>query len=130
MENKLSKRRFIAILIFCVIGLVLCVELAEIFYKTNFLPEFTKSFCTVSDLIDCDGVALTEYSLSFGVPNALWGLFIYLLFIFLLFVNKIQEKFKNTIFDVFKNPKSYIGTIELLQFLLSMILAGIFLLSI
>ncbi len=125
MENKLSKRRFIAILIFCVIGLVLCVELAEIFYKTNFLPEFTKSFCTVSDLIDCDGVALTEYSLSFGVPNALWGLFIYLLFIFLLFVDKIQEKFKNTIFDVFKNPRSYIATLSLLAFGLSMILAFI-----
>ncbi len=122
---KLSKTRFTIILILILIGIVLCADLAYIFYKTNFLENATKSFCTVSELIDCDGVAKTQYSVSFGVPNALWGLFVYCILLFLMFVDKIQEKFPNTIFDVFKNPKSYIGTLALLQFLLSMILAGI-----
>ncbi len=123
--EKLSKARFWTILILCIIGLALSIELSYIFYKTNFLPNFAQSFCSISNLIDCDGVAQTTYALTFGVPNALWGIILYLLFIFLLFVDKIQEKFKNTIFDVFENPRSYIATIGLISFCLSMVLAGI-----
>lgn len=122
---KLSKLRFFLILLLVLTGIALCLDLTYIFYKTNFLDHAAKSFCTISELVDCDGVAKTEYSISFGVPNALWGLFVYGIILFLLFVDKIQKKFPNTIFDVFKNPKSYIGTLSLLQFLLSMILAGI-----
>ena len=124
-EKKLTKTRFWMILILCIIGMALSVELSYIFYKTNFLPNFAQSFCSISNLIDCDGVAQTTYALTFGVPNALWGIILYLLFIFLLFVDKIQEKFKNTIFDVFENPRSYIATIGLISFCLSMVLAGI-----
>ena len=123
--SSFSKRAFWLILILALVALGISAELSVIFYKTNFLPEFQKSFCTISELIDCDGVALTKYSMSFGVPNALWGIFVYSILIFLLFVEKIQEKFKNTIFDVFKNPRSYVATISLLTFALSMILAFI-----
>lgn len=122
---KLSKIRFIIILLLIVAGIAICLDLAYIFYKTNFLENAAKSFCTVSEFVDCDGVAKTQFSVSFGVPNALWGLFVYSILLFLMFVDKIQKKFPNTIFDVFKNPKSYIGTLALLQFMLSMILAGI-----
>ena len=123
--EKLSKTRFWIILLLCFIGLALSAELSYIFYKTNFLTNFAQSFCSISNLIDCDGVAQTSYAITFGVPNALWGIILYLLFIFLLFVDKIQEKFKNTIFDVFENPRSYIATIGLISFCLSMVLAGI-----
>ncbi len=123
-ENfKFSKVRFFAILILTLIGIALCVELGIIFYKTNFLTGAAPSFCTVSDLIDCDGVARTSYSLSLGVPNALWGLILYLVFLMLLFVDRIQNKFKNTIFDVFEHPSSYIASLALLSFGISMILA-------
>lgn len=122
---KFSKPKFFIILILILIGIALCVELSYIFYKTNFLDVFVPSFCTVSDLIDCDGVALTKYSVSMGVPNALWGLILYGIMLMLLFVDRIQEKFKNTIFDVFKNPSSYIATLALLSFAISMILASI-----
>lgn len=129
MENKkqlkFDKLRFWAILIAVLIGTGLCAELAQIFYKTNFLATYTPSFCTVSELIDCDGVAKTSYALSMGVPNALWGLFLYLIMLMLLFVDRIQEKFKNTIFDVFENPRSYIATLALISFLISMVLAFI-----
>lgn len=126
MENmKFDKVRFWIILVLIIIGIALCVELGVIFYKTNFLTSYAPSFCTVSELIDCDGVALTSYSLSAGVPNALWGMILYLVMLMLLFVDRIQAKFKNTIFDVFENPRSYIAFLGLLAFAISMILAFI-----
>ena len=76
-------------------------------------------------MIDCDGVALTPYALSMGVPNALWGLILYLVMLMLLFVDRIQMKFKNTIFDVFENPRSYIAFLGILSFAISMALAFI-----
>ncbi len=127
MENnfKFSKVRWSIILLLVIIGIGLCVELGFIFYKTNFLDAYIPSFCSVSDLIDCDGVSRTTYSLSFGVPNALWGLILYSIMLMLLFVDRIQAKFKNTIFDVFENPRSYIAALGLLSFGISMILAFI-----
>ena len=129
MENKeqlkLTKFRFWMILILALIGVGLCIELGYIFYKTNFLTQFAPSFCAVSELIDCDGVAQTSYALSMGIPNAIWGLVLYLVMIMLLFVDKIQTKFKNTIFDVFENPRSYIAFLGALSFIISMVLAFI-----
>lgn len=127
MENnfKFTKTKWTLILIFVLIGIGLCVELSLIFYKTNFLDVYTPSFCSVSNLIDCDGVSKTTYSLSMGVPNSLWGLILYSVMLMLLFVDRIQAKFKNTIFDVFENPRSYIATLGLLSFAISMVLAFI-----
>ncbi len=126
MDNlKFDKLRFWSILILIIVGIGLCIELSLIFYKTNFLSFYQPSFCTVSELIDCDGVARTSYSVSMGVPNALWGLILYVVMLMLLFVDRIQAKFKNTIFDVFKNPRSYIATLGLISFGISMVLAFI-----
>jgi len=126
MENlKFDKVRFWVILVLALIGIGMCVELGYIFYKTNFLTNYAPSFCAVSNLIDCDGVAKTTYALSAGVPNALWGLILYLVILMLLFVDRIQAKFKNTIFDVFENPRSYIAFLGVLSFAISMILAFI-----
>ena len=125
MDNnlKFTKVRFFIILVLIIIGIALCCDLAYIFWKTNFHEVFVPSFCNVSQLIDCDGVSTTEYALSFGVPNALWGMLLYLVMLMLLFVDRIQNKFQNTIFDVFKNPRSYIATLGLVSFILSMVLA-------
>lgn len=126
MDNfKFDKVRFWIIFILAIIGIAMCVDLGYIFYKTNFLTQYAPSFCAVSDLIDCDGVAKTTYAVSAGVPNALWGLILYLIILMLLFVDRIQAKFKNTIFDVFENPRSYIAFLGLLSFAISMILASI-----
>jgi len=122
---KFSKVKFFIILFLILIGIGLCIDLSWIFYKTNFAESMVPSFCSVSELIDCDGVAKTQYSLSLGVPNSLWGLLLYSVMLMLLFVDKIQAKFKNTIFDVFENPSSYITSLALLSFAISMILAFI-----
>jgi len=129
MENEkqpiFGKVRFFIILFLIIAGIAMCVELGYVFYKTNFLDNYAPSFCAVSELIDCDGVAKTSYALSMGVPNALWGLILYIVMFMLLFVDKIQAKFKNTIFDVFKNPRSYITTLGIISFCISIILAFI-----
>ncbi len=127
MENnlKFGRVRFFIILILIIIGICLCTDLAYIFYKTNFHEIYVPSFCNVSKLIDCDGVSTTQYAVSFGVPNALWGMFLYLVMLMLLFVDRIQNGFKNTIFDVFERPRNYIATLGIVSFLLSMVLAFI-----
>ena len=119
----MDKRKTIIIAILAVLGLILTVELSVIFFKVNFNEQYSASFCSVSSLIDCDGVAKTNYSMFLGIPLAIWGMLFYLLTLFLNFVNLIQNKFKNTIFDVFKNPKSYIATLGLLSFCISICLA-------
>lgn len=126
MDNlKFSRVRFFILLILVLIGIGICIDLTYIFIKTNFFEHFAPSFCSVSDFVDCDGVALTQYSVSFGVPNSLWGILLYCVMLMLLFVDRIQAKFKNTIFDVFENPQSYITSLALLSFAISMILASI-----
>ena len=127
MDNnlKFTKVRFFAILILILVGIALCCDLAYIFYKRNFHEVFVPSFCNVSEFIDCDGVSTTEYALTLGVPNALWGMLLYLVMLMLLFVDRIQKAFKSTIFDVFEHPQSYIATLGVVSFLLSMVLAFI-----
>lgn len=122
---KFTRARFFVILFFVLVGIALCCDLSWIFYKTNFHEVYVPSFCNVNQLIDCDGVSLTEYALTLGVPNALWGMLLYFVMLMLLFVDRIQNKFKNTIFDVFENPRSYIATLGIVSFALSMVLAFI-----
>ena len=121
----MDKKKTIIIALLATIGLVLTFELAFIFFKVNFNETYSASFCSVNNLIDCDGVAKTNYSMFLGIPLALWGMFYYLLTLFLNFVHVIQNRFKNTIFDVFKNPKSYIATLGLVSFAVSICLATI-----
>lgn len=89
----------------------------------NFLNNNVPSFCAINSFIDCDGVAKTNYSVVFGVPLAVWGVILYLLFLFLATIEKIQAKLPNTIFKVFKNPLAYISTIGFIAFACSMSLA-------
>ena len=121
----MDKKKTIIIAILALIGFALTIELALIYFKVNFNESYSASFCSVNNLIDCDGVAKTNYSLFLGIPLALWGMFFYTLTLFLNFVYLIQNKFKNTIFDVFKNPKSYIATLGLISFGVSVCLATI-----
>lgn len=118
-------KRNLAIIIIAIIGLICSIDLVYIFIKTNFLNDNIPSFCTVNNFVDCDGVAKTNFSVVFGIPLAIWGVILYLLFLFLALVDKIQAKLPNTIFKVFKNPLAYISTIGFLAFVCSMTLAGI-----
>ncbi len=119
-----KNKRFLLTLL-TIFGLILTGELIHIYFKVNFSSEFNPSFCSVNNLVDCDGVAKTHYSLVFGIPLAIWGTFLYLVILFLTYVDKINEKLNTELLKVFKNPTSYIATLGLISFCCSMVLAFI-----
>lgn len=125
---KLSKRIILTIL--ALIGFLTSVKLSLIYIDANFNPYALSSFCSINDLIDCDGVAKTSHSQFFGVPLAFWGLFLYFVFLFFTYVDKLQKVeirgFKLLGFtEVFKHPESYICALGIIAFLISMSLACI-----
>lgn len=125
---KLSKRIILAVL--ALIGFLTSIKLSMIYVDANFNPYALSSFCSINELIDCDGVAKTSHSQFLGIPLAFWGLFLYFVFLFFIFVDKIQNiKIKGfKIFgftEVFKHPESYTCALGIIAFLLSMCLAAI-----
>ena len=125
---KNSKR--ITLTILALIGFITSIKLSVIYIDANFNPYALSSFCSINDLIDCDGVAKTTHSQFFGVPLAFWGLFLYFIFLFFTYVDKLQniqiKGFKIFGFtEVFRNPESYICALGVIAFFISMVLAGI-----
>ena len=125
MTDKMTKNKRFLLTLLSIFGLILTGELINIYFKVNFNSEFNPSFCSVSNLIDCDGVAKTHYALFLGIPLAIWGAFLYTVILFLTYIDKINEKLNIELFKVFKNPASYIATLGLVSFCCSMILAFI-----
>lgn len=120
MEKTLQKK--LSILILAIIGFVTTIKLALIYYDANFNPYALASFCSINELIDCDGVAKTTESQFLGVPLAYWGMFFYF-FVFLLLVAEKLKNFKLFKFlEVFKNPLDYIAVLGIFSFCVSMIL--------
>lgn len=107
------------------IGIVTTIKLAIIYYNANFNPYSLPSFCSVNEFIDCDNVAKTTESQFFGVPLALWGMFLYAFILLMLFAEKLKNYRLLKFLEVFKNPYSYIGALGLISFAISMILLGI-----
>ncbi len=121
----MSKTKKIIILILCLIGLGLSLELCNVYYHANFAHSAAPSICAINDAFDCDSVAKTSYSQFLGVPLALWGILLYLFVLFMLFVDKLQNLKFLGFLKVFKNPLSYIFCISLLSFCISMVLGCI-----
>lgn len=86
---KLSKR--IALTLIALLGFITSIKLTIIYFDVNFNPYALSSFCSVNEFIDCDGVAKTTHSQFFGIPLAIWGLFLYFIFIFFTYVDKIKK---------------------------------------
>ncbi len=121
----MSKTKKIIILILCLIGLGLSLELCNVYYHANFAQSAAPSICAINDAFDCDSVAKTSYSQFLGIPLALWGILLYLFVLFMLFVDKLQNLKFLGFLKVFKNPLSYIFCISLLSFCISMVLGCI-----
>ncbi len=121
----MTKNKRIILTILCLIGLALSTELCFVYYNANFAIDAKPSICAINDLMNCDGVAKTTYSQVFGIPLSYWGVILYLFFLFMTYVDKIQNiKFLGFL-KIFKNPSSYIFCIGLLSFILSIILGSI-----
>ena len=105
------------------IGFITTIKLAIIYYESNYNPYALSSFCSINNLVDCDGVAKTTASQFLGIPLAYWGMFFYLFVLMLLFVDKLKNiKFLNFL-SVFKRPMSYISALGLISFAVSVYLA-------
>ena len=120
----------ITLTVLALIGLITSIKLSFIYWDANFNPYALSSFCSINDLIDCDGVAKTTHSQFFGIPLALWGVFLYFIFLVFTFADKLQniqiKGFRIFGFlEVFKKPESYICALGIIAFLISMTLAGI-----
>lgn len=63
-----------------VAGLLLSIHLIWIHLQVNLDPGYV-SGCGLSDKMNCETVALSEYSVFFGVPIAFWGLLLYGMFL-------------------------------------------------
>jgi len=123
MDNAMTKNKRFLLTLLSIFGLILTGELISIYFKVNFNADFNPSFCSVNNLVDCDGVAKTHYSLFLGIPLAIWGAFLYTVVLFLTYVDKINEKLDIKILKVFKNPASYVAVLGLISFCCSMVLA-------
>ena len=120
-----EKRQNITIQILALIGLVLAIKLACIYYSANYDMYALSSFCSINEFIDCDGVAKSTTAQFWGIPLAYWGIFFYLIILFLTVVDKLKRiKFLGFL-EVFKNPLAYMTTLGTIAFVCSMILAGI-----
>lgn len=115
----------IAIQILAFIGLALSIELAFIYYSANYDKYALSSFCSINDFIDCDGAARTSTSQFLGIPLAYWGIFFYLLVLFLSMVDKLKNIKFLKFLEVFKEPGAYITFLSSIAFVCSMILASI-----
>ncbi|MBE7712364.1 MAG: hypothetical protein E7Z87_01320 [Cyanobacteria bacterium SIG26] len=121
-ENKIELRKSIYIGILVFLGILVTIDLAYIYYQANFNSLALPSFCSVSDFVDCDGVAKTTESQFFGVPLAYWGLFLYSFIIILLFVDKLKQIKFLKFLEVFKNKFHYIASLGIISFIISMTL--------
>lgn len=118
-------KKKLAIQILALIGLVLAIKLACIYYVANYEKYALSSFCSINEFVDCDGAARTSVSQFWGIPLAYWGIFFYITIFFLTIVDKLKNiKFLNFL-EVFKNPMSYITFLGSVAFICSMILAGL-----
>ena len=106
-------------------GLALSIKLACIYYTANYDQYALSSFCSINDFVDCDGAAKSSVSQFWGIPLAYWGIFFYLIILFLTIVDKIKGFRFLKFLEVFKNPHAYVTFLGTIAFICSMILAGL-----
>lgn len=68
------KTVLVTFLLLCVIGIISAWHLVDVFRQTHLAPEEHKSFCNISESMNCDEVALhDEFSVVLGSPVAVWA---------------------------------------------------------
>jgi len=60
------------VLLLCLAGLIISLELARLHYKVHTDPDF-HSFCAINSSFNCETVAESPYSVFLGLPVAVWG---------------------------------------------------------
>ena len=117
-------KKKLGIQILSLVGIIITIKLACIYYVANFQKYALSSFCSINDFIDCDGAARSILAQFWGIPLAYWGLFFYVTVLFLIFIDKLKNVKIFGFLKVFKNPMSYIAFLGTVAFVVSMVLAG------
>jgi len=79
MKNKNSVHQWrIAFLVICAIGCCLSADLLRLHFKVHTDPEY-HSYCAISEQVNCETVAASDYSVFARLPLAIWGLIGYLI---------------------------------------------------
>jgi len=63
----------IAFLVLCTVGACFSADLLRLHVNVHTDPDY-HSYCAMSERVNCDTVALSDYSVFLGLPVALWGL--------------------------------------------------------
>lgn len=67
----------ISFLVLCILGALISAELLKLHVRVHTDPDY-HALCSVSETIDCEGVAFSSYAVAAGLPVALWGVIGYL----------------------------------------------------
>lgn len=119
IKNWFSKN---GVLLLSIIGILLSIELVVVYFRANFIAGAGPSFCTISDTINCDDVARSQFSHFLGIPLALYGLGFYFAITGLALADKLK---KLPIVNALKNPSSCIFSLSFISVLVAVILAVI-----
>lgn len=68
----------IAFLVVCTVAVCLSADLLRLHVNVHTDPEY-QSYCAMSERVNCETVALSDYALLWGMPVATWGLLAYLI---------------------------------------------------
>ena len=82
----LDKKK-LGIQILSIIGIIITIKLACIYYVANYQQYALSSFCSINEFVDCDGAARSTLAQFWGIPLAYWGLFFYTVVLFLTVVD-------------------------------------------
>lgn len=100
-KNSPSPLAFIVyytpVLLFVLTGLVSSSYLLFVHYK-NYTDITYSSICAISQAINCDTVAQSDYSILFSVPLAFWGTLSFLFYLFLIILGRTKDKYPIWIF--------------------------------
>ncbi len=121
---KIDKKK-LTVQILAIVGLLLSIKLACIYYVANYEKYALSSFCSINEFVDCDGAARSTVSQFWGIPLAYWGIFFYITVLFLTVVDWFKKFRLLKFLEVFKNPMSYVSTLGTVAFACSMVLAGL-----
>lgn len=100
MRNTASKKQFLLIAIFStLIAVGFHIYLTLHYYDVKFGLDAGKSFCNVSEILNCDAVTASKFSAFLGVPMALWGAITNMVLLYFLAVtrfNLVQDQEKTS----------------------------------
>ena len=108
--------------LFLIISVCIQAYLTKQFYAVNYGSGLGESICNINELFNCDSVALSKYSKTLGVPNALLGLFLNLV----LIIGLLGFSFQPSLEDIRKSKwYGLFFTTSILSLIASLVLAFI-----